>query len=83
MTEVITGSDTDPMVSLAMRITDDADLLTVEEAAERLRIGRTKMYGLISTGEVESVTIGTLRRVPPECLTAFVAELLQRTRSAA
>jgi excisionase family DNA binding protein len=52
-----------------------AVLLTVEEAAERLRIGRTSMYRLVSTGVVESVTIGRLRRVPSDCLDKFVATL--------
>jgi excisionase family DNA binding protein len=46
--------------------------LTVEEAARVLRIGRTTMYGLVMTGEVESVTIGRLRRVPAECLTEYL-----------
>ncbi len=49
-----------------------AALLTIEEAAERLRIGRTKMYSLVSSGAIESVTIGRLRRVPPECVDAYV-----------
>ena len=50
-------------------------LLTVEEAARRLNIGRTTMYALVSSGAVESVTIGRLRRVPSECLDNFVAAL--------
>lgn len=50
-------------------------LLTVEEAAERLRIGRTSMYQLVSTGEVETVMVGRLRRVPVECLDEYVARL--------
>ena len=36
-------------------------LLTVEEAAQRLSIGRTTMYSLVSTGVIKSVTIGRLR----------------------
>jgi excisionase family DNA binding protein len=52
-----------------------AVLLTVEEAARRLNIGRTTMYALVSAGVVESVTIGRLRRVPSECLDNFVAAL--------
>lgn len=83
MPKVITGSDRRSMTPFALGVTGDADLLTVEEAAGRLRIGRTKMYGLIAAGEVESVTIGTLRRIPSECLTAYVSDLLQRARSAA
>lgn len=54
-------------------------LLTVEEAAERLRLGRTLVYRLISSGELESVTVGRLRRVPAECLAEYVARL-RRTR---
>lgn len=55
-------------------------LLTVEEAARRLRIGRTLVYQLISSGKLESVKVGRLRRVPAECLPAYVATL-RRTRS--
>ncbi|XVQ10910.1 helix-turn-helix domain-containing protein [Spirillospora sp. CA-255316] len=53
-------------------------LLTVEEAARRLKIGRTQMYSLIASGEVKTVTIGRLRRVPAECLAAYVSTLLAR-----
>ncbi|MEV6979813.1 helix-turn-helix domain-containing protein [Sphaerisporangium sp. NPDC051017] len=51
-------------------------LLTVEEAAQRLRIGRTRMYHLVTTGAVEAVFIGRLRRVPVECLQQYVKSLL-------
>jgi excisionase family DNA binding protein len=50
-------------------------LLTVEEAAERLRLGRTFVYRLIMSGELESVKVGRLRRVPAECLPEYVAAL--------
>jgi excisionase family DNA binding protein len=53
----------------------DELLLTVEEAARRLRLGRTLIYRLISSGELESVTVGRLRRVPAECLAEYVATL--------
>jgi excisionase family DNA binding protein len=57
------------------QVADPADLLTVEEAARRLRIGRTTLYALISTGQIETVTIGRRRLVPPECVAAYVAAL--------
>jgi excisionase family DNA binding protein len=60
--------------------TPDGLLLTVEEAARRLRLGRTLVYQLISSGELESVKVGRLRRVPAECLPEYVATL-RRTRS--
>jgi excisionase family DNA binding protein len=58
----------------------DGLLLTVEEAARRLRLGRTLVYRLISSGELESVKVGRLRRVPAECLPEYVATL-RRTGS--
>ncbi len=50
-------------------------VLTVEEAAQRLGVGRTVMYALVSSGAVESVRIGRLRRVPADALVTFVDEL--------
>jgi len=50
-------------------------VLTVEEAAERLGIGRTLMYALVTAGEVESVRIGRLRRIPPDALATYVLRL--------
>ncbi|MFJ2781271.1 MULTISPECIES: helix-turn-helix domain-containing protein [unclassified Kitasatospora] len=54
--------------------------LTVEEAARRLGVGRTTMYALVASGEVPSVTIGRLRRVPAEALKEYVTA---RTQAAA
>lgn len=53
-------------------------LLTVEEAAHQLGIGRTKAYDLISTGELESVQIGRLRRVPISAITEYAARLVDQ-----
>ena len=72
------ATDTTPPAD-ASSAPQDRLLLTVEEAANRLRLGRTIVYRLISSGELESVTVGRLRRVPAECLAEYVA-LLRRTR---
>ena len=50
-------------------------LLTVEQAAEQLGIGRTLAYALVSAGEIESVQIGRLRRIPADALPAFLDRL--------
>lgn len=47
-------------------------LLTPEEAAEALSIGRSKLYQLLAAGALQSVTIGSSRRVPVEALRIFV-----------
>ncbi|MET7650486.1 MULTISPECIES: excisionase family DNA-binding protein [unclassified Streptomyces] len=48
-------------------------LLTVEEAAVCLRIGRTTCFALIRTGELESLMVGGLRRVPADAPAAYLA----------
>ncbi|GIE96679.1 helix-turn-helix domain-containing protein [Paractinoplanes rishiriensis] len=53
-------------------------VLTVEQAANRLGIGRTLMYALVTSGEIESVTIGRLRRIPAECVTEYVNRLREQ-----
>jgi excisionase family DNA binding protein len=50
-------------------------LLTVEEAAEQLGIGRTLMYALVKQEKVESVQIGRLRRIPADALPRYLAQL--------
>lgn len=49
------------------------ELLTIEEAARWLRIGRSKAYALVKAGELPSVAIGQRqRRVPALALRAWV-----------
>ncbi|MFG2263412.1 excisionase family DNA-binding protein [Streptomyces sp. NPDC048720] len=58
-------------------------LLTVEEAARRLGIGRTTCFALIAAGELESVKVGSLRRIPAEALVAYVSRLRDASASSA
>jgi excisionase family DNA binding protein len=51
-------------------------LVTPEEAAAELRIGRSRMYDLIKQGEVVSVRVGGSRRVLRESLNAYVRKLV-------
>lgn len=56
-------------------------LHTVESAAERLAVGRTKVFKLMEAGELESVKVGRLRRIPEVALVEYVERL--RARAAA
>ena len=47
-------------------------LLTPEEVAEQLRVGRTKVYELLASGKLRSVKIGRRRRVSPGALEEFI-----------
>jgi excisionase family DNA binding protein len=56
-------------------VADDKLLLRIEEAAKRLGIGRSLMYRLVLSGEVQSVPLGRLRRIPVEALREYVERL--------
>ncbi len=56
-------------------------LLSIAEAAQALRIGRSKLYELIAAGDIESVHIGRSRRVPSDAVYAFVDRLRDRRRT--
>ena len=47
-------------------------LLTVSEAAKQLGIGRSLLYELLAEGQVESIHVGRLRRIPIEALADFI-----------
>ena len=57
-------------------------LLTVEDAALWLSIGRTTMYALLKEGQINSVRIGRLRRIPSEALTAYTERLVAEQHAA-
>ncbi|MGD0287224.1 MAG: helix-turn-helix domain-containing protein [Acidimicrobiales bacterium] len=66
----------------------DQLLVTPEEAARRLSVGRTTIYELMASGELQSVNIGRCRRVPVSSLSSFVNRLISdavvgQSRSAA
>ncbi len=56
-------------------------LLTVEEAAEMLRIGRTRTYELVMSGRITSVKIGRSRLVVRASLQEFVERLVMEKPS--
>jgi len=57
-------------------------LLTPEEAAKALSIGRSKVYELLASGELESLRIGASRRITVVALDAFIERCRQRNSAA-
>lgn len=55
--------------------TDGSPLMTVAEAAEFLRVSRSKVYGLMDGGALVYVKLGRCRRIPRPA----VVELLERS----
>lgn len=48
---------------------------SVEEAAELLGIGRTFMFQLIATGEIDSFKIGKRRKIARDAIDAYIERL--------
>ena len=56
-------------------LTKDQLLLTPEEAARALRVGRTTVYALMKIGELRAVYIGRSCRLPLAELERYVSRL--------
>ncbi|MFC0847532.1 helix-turn-helix domain-containing protein [Streptomyces noboritoensis] len=54
-----------------------AALLTVPETMARLKLGRTKVYDLIRTKRLASITEGRARRIPESSLEAYISARLE------
>jgi excisionase family DNA binding protein len=53
-------------------------LLTAVQAAQLLSVGRTSVYELIASGDLETVHIGRSMRIPADAVHAFVAHRRRR-----
>ena len=53
-----------------------AGVLSPDGAAARLNVGRTTIFKLIASGELPSVRIGKLRRIPARALMGYVERLV-------
>ena len=53
-------------------------LLTPEETGNALGIRRSKVFALLASGEIPSIKIGRLRRVPVEWLRDWVGKQVDK-----
>jgi excisionase family DNA binding protein len=56
-----------------MRDTDE--LLTVDQVADILKLGRTRLYEIMDRGDLPSIRIGRSRRILPSDLNCYIARL--------
>lgn len=66
----------EPVASMTTTQRPAKVLLTVEEAASALSVGRTFMWELVMRRQVKSIKVGRARRVPVTALHEFVAREL-------
>ena len=57
-----------------------AEVLTVAEAAIRLRVGRTSIYQLVRRGELVAVHVGADLRIPVDAISAYLTSHLVAAR---
>lgn len=57
-------------------------LLTIDEAAQALRIGRTLLYELLMRQQIASIKVGRVRRVPMAAIDDYVHRQLTNTGAA-
>jgi len=63
----------EPVVSKS----SEEPLMTTEQAQQKLRIGRTSFFGLLKSGQIDSIKIGKNRRVLRRSVDDFVERLMQ------
>jgi excisionase family DNA binding protein len=61
---------------------DSELLVSPAEAARRLSVGRTRLFQLLASGELASVQVGKLRRIPTQALRDYVDGLVAVQRGA-
>jgi len=61
----------------------DRVLLTPEEVAEALHVGRCTVYDLIRTNQIQSFKIGKLRRIPVDAVHDFIKRMAEENGDAA
>lgn len=60
-----------------------APLLTVSDVCKRLQIGKSKVFELIATKELESLKIDGSRRFTEEQVSDYIARRIDATRMSA
>jgi excisionase family DNA binding protein len=70
------GADGETPKGLPADVTGTPLLITVEEAASMLRLGRTRTYQLVIGGQILSVKLGRRRLVVRKSLQDFVDALI-------
>jgi excisionase family DNA binding protein len=57
-------------------------LLTIDEAAKAMSVGRTLLYDLLMRKEIASIKVGRVRRVPRAAIDEYIHRQLMATGAA-
>jgi excisionase family DNA binding protein len=59
------------------RFNEYADVVTVDELAEMLKIGRNTAYRLLNSNQIPSVRVGRQRRIRKADVAAFITKNIE------
>ena len=62
---------------------DPLQFVTPDQAAAKLQVVRGTIYNLLKAGELESITVGTSRRITLDSLHAYVQRQLEAAKAKA
>ena len=57
---------------------DDRRLLRIEDAAQRLSVGRSTIYAMVAAGQIPSLKLARSLRIPADALDRWLAEETKR-----
>ncbi len=69
-----------PIINITLQ-PDERRVFSVVEAAAILGISRSKLYQFIAAGEIRSIRIGRLRKIPVAAIDEFIASRPSTPRS--
>ncbi len=67
-------------MTLHLQAEETKRLLSADELARELGVGRTTAYSLLWSGTIPSMKVGRLRKVRREDLEAYLAERMESAR---
>ncbi|MBR2284697.1 MAG: helix-turn-helix domain-containing protein [Ruminococcus sp.] len=59
-------------------MTDNNEIMQIEEVMEYLNIGKNTMYGLLKSGELNAFKIGKVWKIPRKSVEEYVEKALKK-----
>jgi excisionase family DNA binding protein len=65
------------------KIDNYGDILSVKDVCEILGIGANNAYKILAKGEIINFKIGSVRKIPKQCLQEYINNKIARSHSSA
>ena len=58
---------------------DYSDIMTIDEVVQYLKLGRSKVYSLLTSGELKGMKFGKIWRIPKESVQQYIDDRMKNT----